>query len=178
MMKALNVVYGVREGRPLWKRYALAMLYTVVVGLMIVFSIMLVLASPQAIQALSQQVGMTRGFAILWAWWLRWPLILVMLTATMAVIYGVAPDVEQRIRFVTPGAFVAVVAWLGTSIAFNYYVQNVANYNALYGSVGTIIVLLLYAYISTAIILWGAEINAVIENHAPTGKDAGEKRSK
>lgn len=175
VMKALNVVYGVREGRPLWKRYALSMVYTVIVGSMIAAAITLVLVTPQAMQTLGLRVGMASNLAVLWAWWLRWPVVVLLLTAAMAVMYGVAPDVEQRFRFVTPGAFLSVVLWLVTSAGFNFYVQNVGNYNALYGSVGTIIVLLLYAYISTGIVLYGAEVNAVIEHHAPTGKDSGEK---
>jgi len=178
MMKALNVVYGVKEGRPLWKRYALSMVYTVIVGSMIAAAITLVLVTPQAMKTLGLRVGMASSFAMLWAWWFRWPAIVLLLTATMAIVYGVAPDVEQRFRFVTPGAFLAVVLWLATSAGFNYYVQNVGNYNALYGSVGTIVVLMLYSYISTGIVLYGAEVNAVIEHHAPTGKDAGEKTAK
>lgn len=152
------------------------MLFTVIVGFMIAAALTLVLVKPQAMQALGQRAGMTSSIAILSAWWVRWPAIVLFLSAAMAVVYGVGPDVEQRFRFVTPGAFVAVVLWLATSAGFNYYVQNLGNYNALYGSVGTIVVLLLYAYISTGIVLYGAGVNAVIEHHAPTGKDSGEKR--
>jgi membrane protein len=176
MMNALNVVYGVKEGRPVWKRYPLSLIYTLIVGSMMIIAVTLMLVAPQAMQALVQQVGMAQVFAVLWAWWLRWPAVVLLLTAMVAIIYRVAPDVEQRFRFVTPGAFLAVIAWTGASLAFNFYVRNVANYNALYGSVGTIIVLLLYFFISSVILLFGAEINAVVEHHAPTGKNAGEKR--
>jgi membrane protein len=138
----------------------------------------LVLVAPQAMQALAQQVGMERVFAMLWAWWLRWPAVVLLLTATVAIVYGVGPDVEQHFRFVTPGAFLAVIAWMGASLAFNFYVRNVVDFDALYGSVGTIFVLLLYFFISSIIVLFGAEINAVIEHHSPTGKDAGEKTMK
>jgi membrane protein len=176
MMKALNVVYSVREGRPVWKRYALSVLTTLGVGSMTMIATALVLVTPQAMQALAGQVGIEQGFSALWTWWLRWPAVVLLLTTTVAIVYGVGPDVEQRFRFVTPGAFLAVVAWIGASLGFNFYVRNVANFNGLYGSVGTIIVLLLYFFISSLILLFGAEINAVIEHHAPAGKDEGEKK--
>ena len=69
----------------------------------------------------------------------------------------------------------AVVLWISASLGFGYYVKNFADYNAMYGSVGAIIVLLLYFYISSAVLLLGAELNAVIEHHLPHGKDEGER---
>jgi membrane protein len=177
MMRALNVVYGVMEGRPLWKRYALSLVYTLGLGVMVAIATLLVLVSPPAIQALSQQFGMGRAFAVVWAWWLRWPFVVVLLTATIALVYRVGPDAQQRFRFVTPGAFLAVLAWIGASLAFNFYVRNIWNVDALYGGVGTIIVLLVYVFISSVIVLFGAEVNAVIEQQAVTGKNAGEKQS-
>jgi membrane protein len=176
MMKALNVVYGVREGRPAWKRYSLSVLTTLGIGSMTMMATALVLVAPQAMQALIQELGIDHFFPASWVWWLRWPAVVLLLTAVVAIVYGVGPDVEQRFRFVTPGAFLAVIVWIGASLVFNFYVRNIANFNGLYGSVGTIIVLLLYFFISSLIVLFGAEINAVIEHHAPTGKDAGEKR--
>jgi membrane protein len=177
MMAALNVVYGVMEGRPLWKRYALSLVYTIGLGVMVALATILLLVSPQAIQALSQQFGMDQAFAVVWAWWLRWPFVVLLLTATVALVYGLGPDVQQRFRFVTPGAFLAVCAWIGASLSFNFYVRNIWNVDALYGGVGTIIVLLLYVFISSVIVLFGAEVNAVIEQEAETGKNPGEKLS-
>ncbi|MDB5839069.1 MAG: YihY/virulence factor BrkB family protein [Herminiimonas sp.] len=177
-MNALNVVYGVKEARPVWKRYPLSLLYTTVVGAMLVVATVLVLVAPQAMQSVAQQIGMGHFSAVLWAWWLRWPVVVLLLTLTVAIVYAVAPDVEQRFRFVSPGAFLAVVVWIVASLVFNFYVRNVANFDALYGSIGTIIVLLLFFFISLVVLLFGAEINVVIEHHAPTGKNAGEKRIK
>jgi membrane protein len=67
------------------------------------------------------------------------------------------------------------VVWVAASLAFGIYVQNFADYNATYGSIGAIIVLLLYFYISAAVLLLGAELNAVIEHHSVDGKDKGDK---
>jgi membrane protein len=74
--------------------------------------------------------------------------------------------VKQKFRFITPGAFIAVVVWIAASLGFGYYVSNFADYGAMYGSLGAIVILLLYFYISAAVLLLGAEINAEIERHA------------
>jgi membrane protein len=89
--------------------------------------------------------------------------------------YYVMPDVEQEFRFITAGSVLAVVVWIIASLGFAYYVKTFADYNAMYGSIGAIIVLLLYFYISAAVLLLGAEMNAVIEHMSAEGKDKGEK---
>jgi len=175
MMNALNIVYGVSERRTLFKRYGLSVLYTLVVGLMLSLAITLMIVSAQAMQVVAQYIGFERGIAILWAWWLRWPAVVLLLTATVAVIYGICPDVEQRFRFVTPGAFLAVIAWIGASLLLNFYLHHVRLIDEIYGNVGTIIVLLWYVFISSVVLLFGAEVNTVIEHHASTGKNMGER---
>jgi membrane protein len=130
---------------------------------------------PAAIATLAEHLGLAHWWAGLWAWWLRWPVIVLALTATVTVVYWAAPDVEQRFQFVTPGAFVAVLAWFAASLGFDFYVRNVGNYDRVYGSVGTVVVLLLYFFISSLILLFGAELNAALENHAPSGKNPGDK---
>jgi membrane protein len=174
-MNALNKAYDVKEGRPAWKRYPLSILYTIGIAALLIVAAALFLVGPQAMQWLAHQIRLEKAFVILWTW-LRWPVVLLLLTLVVAVIYYVAPDVEQDFRFITSGAVLAVVVWIASSLAFDYYVRNFTNYSATYGSIGTIIVLLLYSYISAAVLLFGAEINAVIEHHAPEGKDPGEKK--
>jgi membrane protein len=83
--------------------------------------------------------------------------------------------VKQKFRFITPGSVLAVVVWIIASLGFAYYVKTFADYNAMYGSIGAIIVLLLYFYISAAVLLLGAEMNAVIEHMSAEGKNPGEK---
>jgi membrane protein len=173
-MHALNTAYGVKEGRPAWKLYPLSIIYTIGIAAMLILAAALLVVGPGAIDWLAQQVGLERYFVILWAW-LRLPVALLLLTLAVAVIYYVAPDVEQEFRFITPGAVLSVLVWVAGTIAFDYYVRNFANYNATYGSVGAIIVLLSYFYISAAVLLFGAEINAVIEHTSPEGKEPGEK---
>ncbi|HEY0844866.1 MAG TPA: YihY/virulence factor BrkB family protein [Noviherbaspirillum sp.] len=173
-MNALNVAYDVKEGRPAWKLYPLSILYTIGIAGMMILAAAFLMVGPQAIQWLSQQIGVEQVFVTVWAW-LRWPAALFLLTLAVAIVYYVAPDVEQDFRFITPGAVLAVVVWVLASLGFNYYVSNFADYNATYGSIGAIIALLFYFFISAAVMLFGAEINAVIEHRSPEGKDPGEK---
>lgn len=173
-INALNVVYGVSEGRPAWKLYALSLLYTVGLAALLIAAAALMVLGPQASGWLGAQFGL--GAVTVTAWnVLRWPLAVSLLLITVALIYYVAPDVEQQLRFITPGSLLAVGVWLAASFGFAFYVQNFANYSATYGGVGAIIVLLFYFYLSAAILLFGAELNAALEHHTPMGKDPGEK---
>lgn len=173
-MNALNVAYDIKESRPAWKLYPLSIFYTVGLAAMLILAAAMMVVGPQAVQWLANKIGMEQIFVTLWTW-LRWPLALFLLMLAVAVIYYVAPDAEQEFRFITPGAVFAVLVWVAASVAFNYYVSSFGDYDATYGSIGTIIVLLLYFFISAAVMLLGAEINAVIEHHSAEGKNPGEK---
>jgi len=173
-MNALNVAYDVKEGRPAWKVYPLSIVYTVGLAALLVVSGLLLTVGPDAVRWVTHLVGLDQVFVALWAW-LRWPAALLIMCLAVAVVYYVAPDVEQDFRYITPGAVLSVLVWLLASLGFKYYVANFADYNATYGSIGTIISLLLFFFISSAIMLFGAELNAVIEHNAPSGKNPGEK---
>lgn len=171
-MNALNAAYDVKEGRPAWKLYPLSILYTIGVAAMLILAAALLIIGPQAMQWIAQQAGLEQLFVTLWAW-LRWPAALLLLVLAVAIIYYAAPDVEHKFRLITPGAILAVLVWIGISFAFNYYVRNFSNYSATYGSIGTIIVLLLYFFISASVLLFGAEVNAVIEKQSLQGEKPG-----
>ncbi|TBV98526.1 membrane protein [Azotobacter chroococcum] len=174
-MLAMNKAYDVKEGRPAWKRIPLSVLYTIGIALMLLSAAALMLVGPQVMGWLAGWVGLEQLIVILWTW-LRWPLAVLLLILVVATIYYVAPDVEQRFHFITPGSVLAVLVWIAASLGFGFYVRNFANYDATYGSVGAIIVMLLYFFISAAVLLFGAEMNAVIEHRHPEGKDPGEKQ--
>ncbi len=174
LMNAMNRAYDVREGRPTWKLMLLSVLYTVGSAVLLLACAMLMVLGPQVMGWLADLVGLRDVVVVLWAW-LRWPVVIFLMMLLVAVLYYVTPDVEQKFRFITPGSVLAVVVWGAASLAFGIYVQNFADYNATYGSIGAIIVLLLYFYISAAVLLLGAELNAVIEHHSVDGKDKGDK---
>lgn len=162
LMNAMNVAYGAKESRPVWKLYPLSVLYTLGIALMLVIASGLLIMGPQAMQWLAQQVGLEQLFVLFWTW-LRWPAALLLLMLAVAMLYQFAPNVRHPFRLVSTGSVLSVLVWVAASLGFAYYVQNFADYSVTYGSIGTVIVLLIYLYISSAALLFGAEVNAVIE---------------
>ena len=158
---ALNNAYDVEEERPVWKRYPLSIIYTVLLAVIIIMAVTLMLIGPQVIEWLAQQIGLGSVFVALWSW-LRIPVVVLLLMVVVALIYYQLPNLEQPLRFITPGAVLAVMVWIATSFGFSYYVKTFANYSAIYGSLGAIIVLLFYFFISAGVLLFGAEVNAKI----------------
>src|SRR5690606_28496430 len=175
LMNAMNKVYAVVESRPSWKLVLLSVAYTVGLAFMMLLAAGFMTMGPQIMSWIAAQIGMEQILVAVWAW-IRWPLAIFLLMLAVALIYYATPAVEQDFRFITPGSVVAVVVWLAASLGFGIYVQNFADYNATYGSIGAIIVLLLYFYISAAVLLLGAQLNAVIEHLSVEGKDEGEKQ--
>ncbi|MBN6774084.1 YihY/virulence factor BrkB family protein [Pseudomonas granadensis] len=174
MMSAMNAAYDVVEGRPIWKRFPLSIVYTVGIAGMLLIAAALMVLGPQVMGWIAAQVGLEEVIVTIWTI-ARWPVIVVLMMIAVALIYYVMPDVKQEFRFITPGSVLAVVVWILASLGFAFYVKTFANYNAMYGSIGAIIVLLLYFYISAAVLLLGAEMNAVIEHMSSEGKEKGEK---
>ncbi len=171
----LNHAYAVEEGRPFWKVRGLAILLTVGLSVFLIASIVLLIFGPQIGRYIADWVGLGDIFQTAWNV-LRWPVILAMVTLAMAVIYYYAPDVEQRWQWITPGSLFAVLTWTLVSLGFSYYVNNFGSYDKTYGSIGAIIVLLTWMYVSGLVILVGGVINAQIEHANPAGKSPGEKR--
>jgi membrane protein len=174
MVDAMNQAYDVTETRAWWRVRLLAIVLTVVLALFILLSFTLVLVGPWAAEYLARHTGL--GPAFEWTWKIaQWPVAFALTTVGMAVVNYFAPDVEQEWRWVFPGAILATVLWLATSLGFRAYVTHVTDYNATYGAVGGIIVLMLWFYLSGLSILIGAEMNAELEHASPEGKDPGER---
>jgi membrane protein len=164
-MDALNVAYDVKERRPMWKRFVVAIVYTVALAFMLVIAAAAMISGPALLEWLARYVGLDALFIALWAW-LRWAVAVSLLMLVVSIVYYAAPNVKQRFRLITPGAVIAVAAWIAASLGFGYYVQSFATYNKTYGSIGAVIVLLFYFYISAAVMLFGAEVNAVLTREA------------
>ncbi len=174
LMNAMNKAYDVEESRSFVKIFFLSILYTVGVAVLLLLAAALMILGPQIMEMLAGLVGMGELFVTLWTW-ARWPVAVLLMMTVVAWLYYVCPDVKQEFRFITPGSILAVVVWIMASVGFGIYVQNFGDYDAIYGSIGAIIVLLLYFYISGAVLLFGAEMNAVIEHASVEGKDPGQK---
>jgi len=164
-MEALNVAYDVEETRPAWKRYLLAILYTVGLAALMVLAAGFMVLGPQLAAPIADFFGVEQVVVTVWSL-LRWPVAVLLLLLVIALVYYVGPNIDQPFRYITPGSVIAVVVWIAASVGFGFYVANFGNYNATYGSIGAIIVMLLYFYLSAAVLLLGAEVNAVIEQHS------------
>jgi membrane protein len=135
VMNAMNVVFGVDETRPAPKRYVLSVLYTLGLAALLIASAVLMLIGPRAIKWIADQAGLGTQFVTLWTW-LRWPVLILLLMVVAALIYHVAPNVDQPFALITPGAVVAVIIWVLASVGFSLYVSNFSNYSSTYGSLG------------------------------------------
>lgn len=174
-MTALNNAYDVVETRPAWKRISLSVFYTIGLAALMLTAAALMVTGPTVLNWIARQFGLEQFIIILWTW-LRWPIASLFMVATFIIVYGIMPDVEQKLKFIVPGALISVTGWIAASIGFNLYVHNFADYNATYGSIGAIIILLFYFYLSAAVFLFGAEVNVVIERNSESGKILGERR--
>jgi membrane protein len=136
--------------------------------------LMLVLVGPTLADTLGQSTGWGAPFE--WAWLvLQWPLVFALVATGIGLIYYFGPDAEQDWVWITPGAIAATGLWLVVSLLFKLYVANFTDYDGSYGTVGGVIVVLLWFYVSGIAILTGAELNAEIEHASPYGKAPGQK---
>lgn len=176
VMEALNVVYEVEEDRPAWKVYLISLLLSLGVAALLISSLVLIVVGPQIGGAVADAVGFGAVFEVFWNI-VRFPVLLGVVLFAFALVYYFAPNVEQRFRWVSPGSIIAVVLWLLFSLVFSLYVNNIGSdsYSATYGSLASVAVLMLYIYYSSLIVLIGGEMNQVIEEHIPEGKNEGEK---
>jgi membrane protein len=172
--EALNRAYDIEEARPWWKVRLTAIVLTLFLAAFVLVALGLILVGPTLAEWLAAHTGL--GAAFEWTWKiLQWPLVLALVATAIAVLNYYAPDAEQDWTWVSPGAVVATVLWVIASLAFKLYLTNFADYNETYGSLGGVIVLMLWFYISSLAVLAGAEMNAEIEHASPYGKDPGEK---
>ncbi len=171
---ALNRAYDIEEGRPWWKVRLQAIALTIGLALFIVLAFSLVLMGPTLATRLA--IGGGLGPAFEWGWKiLQWPLVVALVATALGILFYFGPDADQDWEWITPGAVLGALLWLLASLLFKLYVANFTSYNETYGSLGGVIVLMLWFYLSSLAILAGAEMNAEIEHASPHGKSPGEK---
>lgn len=174
LVDALNRAYDIEETRPWWRVRLLAMGLTVALAVFVLTGMALVLAGPTMARYLGEVAGF--GDAFTWAWMIaQWPVAFALVSIGIGLVYYFGPDAEQDWVWVTPGAVLATTLWLLVSIAFKFYVAWFTDYQASYGAIGGVIVLMLWFYVSGLAILAGAEVNAEIEHASPYGKGPGER---
>ena len=161
LINALNRAYDVQETRPFWKVRGIAILMTLGLSVLTLVGVLLLIVGEPIGQAIAEIFGLGELFELVWNI-VRWPVALFFLVFTVALLYYFAPDVDQPFRWITPGGLIGVLLWVIASAAFSFYVNNFGTYNKTYGSIGVVIILLLYLYISSLTILFGAELNATL----------------
>ena len=161
--RAMNRIYEVGEGRPFLKLKPLLMLVTLAVVLIVALVMFMVLLSGDIAQSVGDLVGLGSTAVTVWNW-AKLPVILFLLVLMIALLYYATPNVKQpKFRWMSPGAVIALVAMIVAGLGFAFYVSNFASYNATYGIIGSVIILLLGLWIMNNVLLFGAEVDAEVE---------------
>jgi membrane protein len=162
-MRASNAIYEREEGRPFWKLRPLQMLVTLVLVLLAALVVVSLIVSGPVAEAVGGAVGL--GDTAVLAWQIaKWPVMLVVVMFMLAVLYWSAPNAKPAgFRWVSPGSVLAVVVWVVASAAFAFYVANFGSYNETYGTLGGVVVFLVWLWITNVAVLLGAELNAETE---------------
>ena len=177
---SLNSAYDVEETRPWWKQRLTAIALTMSLSVLIISALILVVAGGWIADWLGATFGFGSTFPLAWKI-IQWPIVLFCITLAFALIYYFAPDLhDQKWQWLTPGAAIGVALWLLVSIAFRVYLNFFDSYSATYGSLGAVIILMLWLYFTGTAVLIGGEINSEIEHAAaqqgaPEAKEKGEK---
>ena len=162
--EALNIAYGVKESRPWWKQRLVAMLLTVSLSALIITALVLVLYGGRLAEQVAESFGLGSVFVEVWRI-LQWPLVLAFMLLAFALIYYMAPDVrDPKWVWITPGSVIGVLIWLLVSLGFRVYLHFFDSYSKTYGSLGAVIILMLWLYLTGTAILIGGEVNSVIED--------------
>jgi membrane protein len=172
MIKATNIAYDEQERRGFLKLRSLAMVVTLVVVLFVALSIALVAVAPVLLEQLGLGAVATGAAQVL-----RWVGLVVLVTIGLALLYRYAPSRDAaQVRWVSVGAGVATVIWVAGSAAFSFYVSTFGSYNETYGAIAGVVVLLLWLYLTSFIVLLGAEINAETEHQTTHDTTKGEEQ--
>jgi membrane protein len=163
-MRAANRIYGIPEGRPMWKTAPVRLAITLFTVVCLVAGLVIVVATGSVARQLGKTLGVGSTAVTVWEV-AKWPVLLVIFMLLLGVLYAGAPNVRLGgFRWISPGAVLAVVVWLIASGLFAVYVANFASYNKTYGSLVGVIVFLVWLWISNLAILLGAEVDAELEH--------------
>lgn len=175
VMQQLNIAFNVAERRRFLKARATALLLTLLFGVLVIGAFSLVVLGGVIQDWIGDRFGFSQvllGFFAVF----RWVVIVVALMVAISLVYHLAPNRKDSYHFFTPGAVTATVLLILASIGFSLYTSNFGNYSAIYGSIGAVVVLMLWLYIAGLVILVGAEINVVVARAEPGNEDSSVKQ--
>jgi membrane protein len=159
-MRASNAIYDVPEGRPIWKTLPIRIAVTIVVGVILAVSALMVVFTGGFADRIGHALGAGSALITLWSI-LKWPILLVLVSLTFAILYWASPNARQGgFRWITPGGLLAVLLWIIASAGFAFYVAHFNSYNKTYGALGGVIIFFVWLWISNLAVLLGAEFDA------------------
>ena len=165
----LNIAYNVKEKRPWWKVRLICVGLTVALAILILAALAIVLYGGTIGEALATRYGFSNLFTIVWKI-VQWPIALLFVLTTFNLVYNFAPNIPARARrVITPGAFAGVGLWLAVSFGFRLYLGFFDSYSVTYGSLGAVIILMLWFYLSGVAILIGGEVNSECQEELQEG---------
>ncbi len=159
MIDALDIAYDARKSRPMFKQRLVAVGLTFLTGGLMSLSLILTMIGSRAGVWIGKLLHLSDAFQ--WTWpYIRWGIIIGSIVLAMEMLYFLGPNVRQRFKDSLPGAVLGTTLWILISVAVNAYVSHFANYNKTYGTIGAVIALMLWLYVSSIAILIGAELNS------------------
>jgi membrane protein len=161
--RAMNRIYGIQEGRPVWKLRPITLAVTVLAIVAAVSAALLLVVSGPIAENVAGALGIGDAGLVIWNV-VKWPVLAFLAVLIIAVLYYATPNVQQpKFRWMSLGALLALIVWVIASLGFGFYAANFASYDETYGSIGGVIVFLLWVWISNVALLFGAELDAELE---------------
>ncbi len=170
VIDAMNRIYGVKERRSFLKLRLIAIFMTVTQAAILIGSLVLIVAGPEVLEKFG--IAMPKSSLALAG---QYCVVLMMVLISFALSFYVAPDSKQSWEWISPGSIVGSLLFLGATVLFRVYVQNFGNYGKTYGSLGGVMVLLFWFWISALVLLGAAQVNKIIEDASPLGKNVGQR---
>jgi membrane protein len=170
--RALNLAYDVKESRAFWKTELLAFGMTISCAVLVLFGIAALIAGGDVGLWAAGKLDIARAYVLVWSW-LRWPVTALLIMSCVALAYYLLPDVEQEFRFITPGSVLGTLVWLLSTWGFSQYAGHFGSYNVTFGSIGGVVLLMTWFYLTAFIFIMGGEVNAILEAASDEGKASG-----
>ena len=161
--RALNRMYEVDEGRPIWKLLPMQILVTVINVVLSAVALLILIVSGPVATSVGKVLGVGSNLVTIWNI-AKWPVLAIVVTLAVATLYHFTPNVRPaKFRYLSVGSFVAILVWLVASAGFAFYVANFSSYDKTYGSVAGVVIALLWLWLTNVALLFGAELDAELE---------------
>ena len=163
LIEAFNASYHIRENRPIIQQRILSLGLTLLLSFMLIIAMGLIIFGKFVVSYLTEYKLITQyaGGLILYG---KWFTILLVLLLGISILFHLGPSIKSKWKLFTPGSILATLGIIITSIGFNYYINHFSQYNKIYGSIGTLMIILIWMYFNSIILLTGFELNASISN--------------